>query len=157
VTLAKGEPFTFLDHALKCGDSLVGLDLEQIRAFHWDTEKQKQLELAQEVFKKALAVGLEKRQTILQLALDLERPSVKRPMQLGLDPSKTKEELLRDADEALEPVKRIADACAGTFFACDSDKEREKERIRRRDLLGAWLAKAKGGVPPPMPHEVRQL
>src|SRR6185295_16926269 len=26
VTLAKDEPFTFLDHALKCGDSLVGLD-----------------------------------------------------------------------------------------------------------------------------------
>ncbi|ODG99944.1 N-6 DNA methylase [Nostoc sp. KVJ20] len=29
-TLAKAHPFTFLDHALKCGDSLVGLNFEQI-------------------------------------------------------------------------------------------------------------------------------
>lgn len=157
VTLAKAEPFTFLDHAMKCGDSLVGLDLDQIRAFHWNTEKQKQLDLAQEVFKKALAVALEKRQAILQLALDLERPSVGRPKQLGLDPARRKEELLRDADEALAPMKRIADACIGAFFACDSDKEREKERTRRLDLLGTWLAKEKNGVPPPMPEAVRRL
>lgn len=157
VTLAKNEPFTFLDHALKCGDSLVGLDLEQIRAFHWDTEKQKQFELAQEVFKKALQVALEKRQAILQLALDLERPAVKKPKQLGLDPAKKKEELLRDADEALWPVKRIADACVGAFFAEASDKAREKERIRRLDLLVSWLARAENGVPPPMPNEVRDL
>ncbi|MDP2273795.1 MAG: N-6 DNA methylase [Archangium sp.] len=150
VTLAKVEPFTFLDHALKCGDSLVGLDLEQIRAFRWtpSTKKQEQLDLSGEVFKKALAVALEKRQAILQLALDLERPSVKRPKQLGLDPAKKKEELLRDADEALAPVKRIADACVGAFFAYDSDKEREKERIRRLDVMGAWLAKSEDGVAP---------
>ncbi|RKI00699.1 hypothetical protein D7Y15_37670 [Corallococcus sp. AB030] len=157
VTLAKGEPFTFLDHALKCGDSLVGLDLEQIRAFHWDTGKQKQYDLAQAVFTKALSVALEKRQAILQLALDLEQPAVKRPMQLGLDPARQKENLLRDADEALAPVKRIADACVGAFFACDSDKEREKERVRRLDALGAWLATAEGGLPPPMPEAVRGL
>ena len=30
-TLAKDHPFTFLDHALRCGDSLVGLTREQIR------------------------------------------------------------------------------------------------------------------------------
>lgn len=157
VTLAKAEPFTFLDHALKCGDSLVGLDLEQIRAFRWDDAKAKQLDLSQEVFKKALAVALEKRQAILQLALDLERPNVQKPKQLGLDPAKRKEELLREADEALEPVKRIADACVGAFFAADSDKAREKERVRRLDVLGAWLAKAEEGVPPPMPEAVRQL
>ncbi len=157
VTLAKSEPFTFIDHALKCGDSLVGLDLEQIRAFHWDLEKNSQFDLSQEVFKKALSVALEKRQAILQLALDLERPSIERPKQLGLDPAKRKEELLRDADEALAPVKKIADACVGAFFAADSDKEREKERLRRLDALGAWLLDAPGGTPAPMPVSVREL
>ena len=34
-TLAKDHPFTFLDHSLRCGDSLVGLSREQIAAFHW--------------------------------------------------------------------------------------------------------------------------
>ncbi len=157
VTLARAEPFTFIDHSLKCGDSLVGLDLEQLRAFHWDVEKHQQLELAQEVFKKALGVALEKRQAILQLALDLERPSVHKPQQLGLDPAKKKEELLRDADEALAPVKRIADACVGAFFAGATDKEREKERERRVDALAAWLARSEHGVPPPMTEKVREL
>ncbi|MEU1603107.1 Eco57I restriction-modification methylase domain-containing protein [Micromonospora matsumotoense] len=37
VTLAKGRPFGFLDHALRCGDSLVGLtSLDQLTAFHLD-------------------------------------------------------------------------------------------------------------------------
>lgn len=35
-TLAKDHPLTFVDHALRHGDSLVGLSREQIEAFHWD-------------------------------------------------------------------------------------------------------------------------
>ncbi|WP_082206592.1 type IIL restriction-modification enzyme MmeI [Nocardiopsis sp. SBT366] len=36
-TLSKSRPLTFLDHALRCGDSLVGLvSAEQVRAFHID-------------------------------------------------------------------------------------------------------------------------
>ncbi|MEH1014224.1 DNA methyltransferase [Micromonospora sp. CPCC 206060] len=37
VTLAKGKPFGFLDHALRWGDSLVGItSLDQLTAFHLD-------------------------------------------------------------------------------------------------------------------------
>ncbi|TAY24713.1 hypothetical protein ELH92_18925 [Rhizobium ruizarguesonis] len=39
-TLARDHEFTFVDHALKCGDSLVGLTKDQISATHWDTAKQ---------------------------------------------------------------------------------------------------------------------
>ena len=35
ITLAKDHPLTFLDHALRHGDSLVGLSRRQIEAFHW--------------------------------------------------------------------------------------------------------------------------
>ncbi|MGH7089658.1 MAG: N-6 DNA methylase, partial [Stellaceae bacterium] len=38
-TLARDHEFTFLDHALKSGDSLVGLSEAQIAAAHWDTSK----------------------------------------------------------------------------------------------------------------------
>ncbi|MGC4761250.1 Eco57I restriction-modification methylase domain-containing protein [Micromonospora sp. DT46] len=39
VTLAKGKPFGFLDHALRCGDSLVGItSVDQLTAFHLDPE-----------------------------------------------------------------------------------------------------------------------
>ena len=36
VTLAKDHALTFVDHALRHGDSLVGLSRRQIEAFHWD-------------------------------------------------------------------------------------------------------------------------
>ncbi|MFL5845300.1 MAG: Eco57I restriction-modification methylase domain-containing protein [Solirubrobacteraceae bacterium] len=35
-TLARDHAFTFLDHALRAGDALVGLTRHQIEAFHWD-------------------------------------------------------------------------------------------------------------------------
>jgi hypothetical protein len=38
-TLARDHEFTFLDHALKSGDSLVGLTPAQIASAHWDTSK----------------------------------------------------------------------------------------------------------------------
>ena len=39
-TLARDHPLTFLDHAFRHGDSLVGLTRKQVEAFHWipDTE-----------------------------------------------------------------------------------------------------------------------
>src|ERR1017187_4216340 len=39
-TLAKDHPFTFLDHSLRHGDSLVGLSRQQISCFHWKVGKQ---------------------------------------------------------------------------------------------------------------------
>lgn len=44
ITLAKGTAFSFLDHALKCGDSLLGVnDLDQIRNFNPDPDRGKQI------------------------------------------------------------------------------------------------------------------
>ncbi|HEV3004571.1 MAG TPA: type IIL restriction-modification enzyme MmeI, partial [Pirellulales bacterium] len=42
-TLAKDHPFTFLDHSLRCGDSLVGLTRQQIAGFHWKPAAQMHL------------------------------------------------------------------------------------------------------------------
>ncbi len=52
VTLSKELPFTFVDHALRHGDSLVGLDLEQIKSFHW--EPKEPLETCRRVLEDAL-------------------------------------------------------------------------------------------------------
>ena len=39
VTLASDHALTFVDHALRHGDSLVGLSRQQIEAFHWDADR----------------------------------------------------------------------------------------------------------------------
>ncbi len=123
VTLAKDEPFTFVDHALRHGDSLVGLDLEQIRSFHWKPGAQ--LELARELIDTALQEALDARQRILSLAAQ--------------DDTHAKEHLLWDANDALAPVRLIADLIVGGFFAESKDKAREAERKRRLDLVVRWL------------------
>lgn len=150
VTLARGEPFTFLDHALKAGDSLVGLSLEQLHAFHW--KPQKQLDVTESFTRKALTEALKHRQQILQMALDLEGPHRTAPKQRMLDPVVEKQRLLQLADEALENARAVADACLGAFFSCDSEKAREAERKKRLDVVGRCLAEGT-----PVPQELRTV
>jgi hypothetical protein len=123
VTLARDEPFTFVDHALRHGDALVGLDLAQIRAFHWKPGPQG--ELAGELIDTALEEALAARQRILALAAG--------------DDTRAKEHLLWDANDALAPVRLLGDLVVGAFFAETKDKAREAERKRRLDLVVQWL------------------
>ncbi len=44
ITLQKDRPFTFLDHRLRCGDSLLGVDERQLRA--WSLERHETLQLS---------------------------------------------------------------------------------------------------------------
>jgi hypothetical protein len=135
VTLSKTLPFTFLDHSLRHGDSLVGLDFDQIRSFHWkrsDAKASKQLEL----FGREIAVALDE-------AISLRR----RIGELGDSASDDREKarLFWDSQDALERVRLIGDLIVGAFFAHGKDKEREAERIKREDMVRAWLLS--GGPP----------
>jgi hypothetical protein len=132
VTLARDEPFTFVDHALRHGDSLVGLDLEQIRSFHWKPAKQ--LELCRGALQAALDEAIALRQQILDLASSADASS-----------TKEKYRLLGDAEDALEPVRLIGDLVVGAFFSAAKDKDRQKERDRRLGMVEAWL---RAGGPP---------
>ncbi|MDH3727089.1 MAG: N-6 DNA methylase, partial [Myxococcales bacterium] len=127
VTLSKELPFTFVDHALRHGDALVGLDLDQIRSFHWVSGKQNSLfEL---VLRDALDQAIEHRHEILKLA-DREDASGQNE----------KRRLLEYADHATEKVRTLADVCIGAFFAESNDPLREAERIRRQKLVEAFLS-----------------
>ena len=145
VTLAKDEPFTFVDHALRHGDSLVGLNFEQIKSFHWQPSKQ--LELCRGALEAALDEAISLRQQILDLAAHADEVS-----------TKEKYRLLRDAEDALEPVRLIGDLVVGAFFSTTKDKDRQKERDRRLGLVETWLQS--GGPAPPglkaLQEETRQ-
>lgn len=69
VTLQKARPVTFLDHALQCGDSLLGITSpDQIEHFHLDPERGRDLHLTFEGFTRlcgpALLLALEKRRQL---------------------------------------------------------------------------------------------
>jgi hypothetical protein len=129
VTLSKTLPFTFLDHSLRHGDSLVGLDFDQIRAFHWKRpEKAQSPQL--ELFGREIAVALDEAIHLRQQIGDL-----------GDSPAEDREKasLFWNAQDALDRVRLIADVVVGAFFAHEKDKDREAERARREALVRAWL------------------
>ena len=136
VTLSRTLPFTFLDHSLRHGDSLVGLDFDQIRNFHWKrsgAEPSAQLDL----FGREIAVALEEAIALRQQIGDL-----------GDSPREDREKsrLFWDAQDALDRVRLIGDLVVGAFFAHEKEKDREAERVRREELVRTWLFS--GGPPP---------
>ena len=141
VTLAKDLPFTFVDHALRHGDSLVGLSFEQIMGFHWKPGKQ--LELCRNELEATLNEAIKARLRILELASD-PSPAAQ----------KEKEWLLRDAEDALDRVRLLGDLVVGAFFSAEKDKDREQERDRRLDHVLEWLRA--GGPPSDELVEMRQ-
>jgi hypothetical protein len=126
-TLARDLPFTFLDHSLRVGDSLVGLNFEQIKAFHWKPSKQ--IGFLEVELKKALDEVVTIRQDIHRLAIDTTPEG-----------QKLKSQRLFDAADAIDKIKNVADVCIGAFFIKDKEKARIAERQIREDQIRAFLA-----------------
>lgn len=125
-TMSADKSFTFLDHVLRHGNSLVGLDPDQIRAFHWAPEKQ--LPMVKLLVDQALVEVREHREAIHALADDESDFA-----------QSEKRRLLELAELAMDRVKLVADACVGAFFAGDKPKSREEERKKRLRVVEAWL------------------
>ncbi|MGE3634611.1 MAG: DNA methyltransferase, partial [Sandaracinaceae bacterium] len=142
VTLQKDKPFTFLDHALRCGDSLVGCSLDQITEFHWAPKKKKkqkgqQLDLFDRELDDALNEALRARDRIAE--------------QSRYDTAEANKEMydaMRDSEDALSRLRLIGDLLIGAFFSEAKDKAREQERKRRKGLIEAWLLDADMIGPP---------
>lgn len=123
VTLARDHPFTFLDHALRCGDSLVGLSRTQIEGFHWAPSRQ--LELVRSTIAARLDHAL----------------ALRAKIQIGGDDLDYDERrmLLKDADEALDDVRLVGDLVMCAFFEGDSPRGRETHRAGLAAGIGTLL------------------
>jgi len=126
VTLSRQLPFTFVDHALRHGDSLVGLDFKQIEAFHWTPPGQ--AETIRVLLSDALDQAVNLRQQILGLAEYEDAIS-----------QAEKRRLFEFSQQAVDRVRIVADACVGAFFSETKDAAREKERKRRLALVEQWI------------------
>ena len=120
-TLARDHEFTFLDHALKCGDSLVGLDAKQIAAMHWDTSKPG-LPLFRKFVANRVAEATKARAEIQSAPDDTMRVVL--------------EQKHKSVEKSIELVRVLGDAVISAFFAEDKPKAREK----RRATIESWVA-----------------
>src|SRR5262249_38958449 len=126
-TLARDHEFTFLDHALKSGDSLVGLTQEQIAAAHWDTSKPG-LPLFRQLVKDRVAEAMKGRAEIQAAPDDTARA--------------IQEQRHRSLEARLKDIRLMGDAVIAAFFAEDRPKPREEKRAEVESWLGgspvAW-------------------
>ena len=114
-TLAKEHALTFVDHALRHGDSLVGLSQRQIEAFHWDTGSK----YSQQGFE-----TIPVREQVAKVA------ALRRRIREA-DASVTDWELRDWWNEArfeLDKVRLFGDLATAAFFEGSKPKEREAKR-----------------------------
>ena len=121
-TLAKDHPLTFLNHAFRHGDSLVGLSCKQIEAFHWKTAVKFQQGIEAELVRKQVARVRELRDQIRNADED------------------TPDWELRDkwdkAQHEAGKVSRLGDLALAAFFEGKTAKQREQYR---KEFSGAVL------------------
>jgi hypothetical protein len=111
VTLAKDQPFSFLDHALRCGDSLVGLISEsQVVAFHLDPEigRYNNARLSGAIDEISGPIMTR----VLELRRDIEAEPVRDPHQATLAAGK-----LQEADDLTARLRDLADAVSAAALS----------------------------------------
>ena len=120
VTLAKEHPFTFLDHTLKCGDSLVGLTRAEIGEFVKTTD----------IYNEPL----------LSLLKDnVEKAKIYRDEigKLADDKDADKRESFQKAEQELQSARLTASVALAAFFAADKADRKEK-RIEFSQKVNDW-------------------
>ena len=118
-TLARDHPLTFVDHALRHGDSLVGLTRRQIEALHWARGQSPVL----------TGFGVQKA---------LEEASALRRQIREADETVTErrlQNLWRDAQDALIDVRLFGDLVLAAFFEGSKPKERESRRRAYQEAI----------------------
>ena len=112
-TLARDHEFTFLDHALKCGDSLVGLTARQIGRLAWK-DGQSDYSPFDGFLQERVAEAMVARREIQGAPDDIERA--------------IQESRHRHIEAWLNDLRTIGDAVIAAFFLTDKPKQRETAR-----------------------------
>ena len=160
VTLAKGRPFNFVDHALRCGDSLIGcLTADQIEAFHLVPGEGHRLNarLTGEIDK---VTG-----PLLSQAAELRREIEEHPV-LDIRDSRAKEAKLAKADALTGKLRLVADAVVAAKLSTATTKSNdayndrlssisdlveraikgaEGAEVEARVIIDGWLLGPSGG------------
>ena len=146
VTLAKDHALTFVDHALRHGDSLVGLSRKEIEAFHWDGGAP------------AFQAGFETMRVREHVAKVAElRRRIREADESVSDWERR--DLWDEAQLELGKVRLFGDLVLAAFFECSKPKEREARRneyasavvSREAEQYRGWLEERRHGNPPLAP------
>ena len=128
ITLARGKPFSFLDHALRCGDSLVGIhSLDQLR--FWDLHPETRT--AQEFAMLGIEADI---QRMIEKRREIEETPVR-----DVEDQQLKAIILAEAEALAHDLKRNADLLMSAAF-------NDLKKSQRESLRKALLAVARDGA-----------
>lgn len=109
ITMAKDRPFSFVDHAIRSGDALLGItDLKQLRQLHLRTDTEGNLPLTYGAY-------LEKIDQRITEALDL-RAQIRAGDVLGPDDAARRAATAARADQILDGLRAVADAITAVCY-----------------------------------------
>jgi len=151
VTMAKGRPCGFLDHNLRCGDSLLGVrHVDQIRHFHMNPERGS--ELHHSLFDPTKHID-----DALQQAL-AQRREIRGVRILDIEDILEMARLHRESHKALEKVEIIADLLVGCYVASagQSQAALEKHLVAQLYRLQQWLT-GRDELRAELEHEAQRL
>lgn len=129
LTLAKDKPFEFLDHAIRCGDSLVGLhDIEQLRHFSLKPDAADAV-----LFKGPLDNSVDE---AIALRLKLEdMPSN------TVEDVEAQEKMLKEAEDKIARLRCAADLLVAGEFWGDGTKDKQEKVRHAAVVAGHYVEK----------------
>ena len=114
VTMAKGRPFTFLDHALKSGDSLLGVNRPQLK--NWSASG------------RGDDGGFKPMQKEINDAI-IHRKALERVRTIDIHDVERKAHLHRKAEERIGRLKLAGDLIVAPYLMEGSQTEKEEKRL----------------------------
>ena len=121
-TVAKDRPFTFLDHSIKSGDSLLGItDLDQLRTLHYDPAAGKARRTPIPGFITG-GVAVKAVERLVGRALELRR-EMRGIETIGPSDIERKQDLHRESEARLATLETIADILTGTALKTAGEKD----------------------------------
>jgi hypothetical protein len=122
LTLAKDKPFEFLDHSIRCGDSLVGLhSIDQLRHFSLKPDADDAV-----LFKGPLDSAVDEAITLRLKLEDLPANTV--------EDVERQEKLLKEADDKIARLRCSADLLVSAEFWGENPRDKQ-ERVRHAAVV----------------------
>jgi hypothetical protein len=129
LTLQRNRPFTFLDHAIRCGDSLLGVSRrDQIETFGFSPQEHEVKQIT--FWRKASKVLFER---ALEFRLKLESFPV-----LAASDLERKHALLRQAEEATLMTRLMCDLLVGAALSTTTGKPPQEDGAFSRKRAELW-------------------
>jgi hypothetical protein len=123
-TLQRDKPFTFVDHALRCGDSLVGATVEQLKVWSLDTGVgSHQLGIGSDEVLRLVTEATAKRQELEGFTVNSPADQLRKTL------------LLQEANARLKDLRDRADLLVSSYLA--DVKKSEREDLRNYLLMVA--------------------